>query len=160
MIIRPYAAADADAVWSVLAPHIAAGETFDMPRDWGREQALARWCGAGRAVFVAEADGAVVGTSYIQPNRTGGGAHVANGGYAVHPSAAGRGIARALCLHSLDQARAAGYRAMQFNFVVSTNARAVAAWQSCGFAIVGTLPGAFRHPSLGYVDAYVMFQAL
>lgn len=161
MIIRPYRVADADAVWAVIAPHIRAGETFALPRDWSREQALASWCGAPHMAFVAEdADGAIVGTYYIQPNQLGGGAHVANGGYATAPDAAGKGVARAMCAHSLDQARAQGFRAIQFNFVVASNVRAVALWQEFGFAILATLPGAFDHPALGPVDAYVMFRTL
>jgi GNAT superfamily N-acetyltransferase len=75
-------------------------------------------------------------------------------------AAAGRGVARRMCAHSLEQARGQGYRAMQFNFVVSTNQPAVHLWQSMGFAIVGRLPGAFAHPQVGDVDAYVMYQKL
>lgn len=160
MIIRPYAPADADAVWSVLEPHIRAGETFALPRDWTREQVIASWCGARHEAYVAEQDGEVLGTYYIQPNHLGGGSHVANGGYATAPAAAGKGVARAMCAHSLERARARGYRAMQFNFVVATNERAVALWQSFGFAILATLPGAFAHPAHGFVDAHVMFRTL
>jgi ribosomal protein S18 acetylase RimI-like enzyme len=102
----------------------------------------------------------VLGTYYIRPNQSGGGRHVCNCGYVTASEAAGRGVARAMCAHSLEHARARGYRAMQFNFVVSTNTRAVALWQAMGFSIVGRLPGAFAHPALGDVDAFVMFQAL
>jgi ribosomal protein S18 acetylase RimI-like enzyme len=119
-------------------------------------------------VFVAElpADAAsaaaprVVGTYYLQPNQKGGGAHVANCGYATLAQARGRGIAGAMCLHSLDVARQRGYRAMQFNFVVATNEGAVALWKSLGFELVGRVPQAFRHPALGLVDALVMYRAL
>ena len=160
MIIRPYAPEDADAVWSVLEPHIRAGETFALPPDWTREQAIASWCGAPHDTYVAEADGQVVGTYYIQPNQLGGGSHVANGGYATAPGASGKGVARAMCADSLDRARAQGYRAMQFNFVVATNERAVALWQSLGFAILARLPAVFDHPVQGLVDAHVMFRTL
>ncbi|KZY24565.1 acetyltransferase, partial [Erythrobacter sp. HI0037] len=110
--------------------------------------------------FVFEQDGAVLGTYYLRTNAGGGGSHVCNCGYITAPAAAGRGIARRMCLHSLDQARARGYRAMQFNFVVATNTRAIDLWQTLGFATVGTLPGAFNHPRHGMVDALVMYQSL
>ena len=122
--------------------------------------ALAHWLGRDRATFVAEDDGAIVGTYYLRTNQAGGVKHVCNCGYMTAGAATGQGVARAMCLHSLKQARQLGYRGMQFNFVVSTNARAVALWQSLGFDIVGRIPQAFRHPSLGYVDALVMFRTL
>jgi len=101
-----------------------------------------------------------VGTYYLRANQAGGGRHVCNCGYVTKATASGRGIARAMCLHSLALARSRGYRAMQFNFVVSTNERAVRLWQSLGFEIVGRLPGAFRHPIQGFVEALVMYQTL
>jgi ribosomal protein S18 acetylase RimI-like enzyme len=122
--------------------------------------ALAYWLGADKETFVAEEDGLIVGTYYLRPNQAGGGAHVCNCGYMTSATATGRGIARMMCKHSLDHARARGYRAMQFNFVVSTNERAVRLWESLGFDIVGRLPLAFRHPTRGYVDAFVMFRSL
>src|SRR3546814_17367459 len=85
----------------------------------------------------------------------GGGAHVCNAGYMTSAAATGRGVARAMGLHSIDHAKARGFRAMQFNFVVSTNVRAVGLWQSLGFEVVGRLPGAFDHPVGGFVDAPV-----
>jgi ribosomal protein S18 acetylase RimI-like enzyme len=122
--------------------------------------ALAYWTGPEKETFVAEADGVVAGTYYIRPNQQGGGAHVANCGYMTAPEASGRGVARAMCEHSLQYARARGFKAMQFNFVVSSNQRAVRLWQDFGFSTAGRLPGAFHHPRLGYVDALVMFLAL
>ena len=113
-----------------------------------------------RETFVAERDGRLVGTYFLRANYAGGGAHVANCGYITAPGATGSGVARAMCAHSLAHARARGFRAMQFNCVVSTNTRAVRLWTELGFAIVGTLPGAFAHPALGDVDAYVMYQRL
>ena len=160
MHIRPSTPADGDAIWAILEPAIRAGETYALPRDWGRSQALDYWCGADREAFVAEADGAVLGSFFVRANQPGPGGHVANAGYATHPDAAGRGLATAMARASLDWARARSFRAMQFNFVVSTNARAVRLWQHLGFAIVGTLPGAFRHPALGDVDVYVMYQRI
>jgi ribosomal protein S18 acetylase RimI-like enzyme len=152
--------ADADAIWVILEPVIRAGETYPLPRNMIREDALAYWFSAGHEVFVAEDDGRVVGTYYLRPNQLGGGSHVANCGYMTAPAATGRGIARAMCVHSLEHARRRGFQAMQFNFVVSTNERAVRLWQQCGFDIVGTLPNAFRHPTAGYADAYVMYRML
>ncbi len=160
MIIRPAAKDDADSICAILEPVIRAGDTYALPRDMDRAAMLAYWIGEGRQTFVAEEAGVVLGTYVMRANQSGGGAHVANCGYMTAASATGRGIARAMCAHSLDHARAQGFRAMQFNFVVSSNERAVRLWQSMGFAIVGTLPGAFRHPKLGFVDAFVMFQAL
>ena len=160
LTIRPAAPADDDAIWAILEPTFRAGETYPIPRDIGRDEALAYWHSPGHAVFVAEEAGRTVGTYYLRANNRGGGAHVANCGYMTAAGAAGRGIARAMCAHSLEAARARGFTAMQFNFVIASNERAVKLWQSCGFDIVGTLPGAFMHPARGPVDAYVMVRKL
>ena len=160
MKIRPAAAGDAAAIWHILEPMIRAGETYALPRDMSREAALAYWLAPGHAVFVAEEAGRILGTYFLQANHQGGGAHVANCGYVTAAEAAGRGVARAMCTHSLELARTRGFRAMQFNFVVSSNARAVATWQHFGFEIVGRLPLAFEHPRLGLVDALVMHRML
>lgn len=121
---------------------------------------MAYWLSPEHEVFVAEDAGKMVGTYFLQANQKGGGAHVANCGYITAPWSTGRGIARLMCAHSLSRARERNFRAMQFNFVVSSNNAAIKAWKSMGFEIVGTLPGAFRHPTQGYVDAYVMFLEL
>jgi ribosomal protein S18 acetylase RimI-like enzyme len=160
MIIRLATEADADAIWSILEPVIRVGETYTFPRDWSRAEAMAYWHASDHAVLVAEDIGAVVGTYYLRANQKGGGAHVANCGYVTDRHASGRGIARAMCLHSMDLAVAKGFTAMQFNFVVSTNDRAVRLWKGLGFDIVGTLPAAFQHPSQGLIDAYVMYRKL
>jgi ribosomal protein S18 acetylase RimI-like enzyme len=157
--IREADASDDDAIWRVLEPMIRAGETYPLPRDMTKPAALAYWRAPAHEVFVAE-DGEIVGTYYLRANNLGGGAHVANCGYVVAEAASGRSVARAMCAHSLDRARARGFRAMQFNFVIGSNERAVRLWQACGFAIVGRLPGAFAHPRLGLVDALVMFRTL
>jgi ribosomal protein S18 acetylase RimI-like enzyme len=143
-----------------LQPAFRAGETYPIPRDIDRADALAYWRSPGHSVFVAEQAGQVAGTYYLRANNRGGGAHVANCGYVVAPDAMGGGVARAMCAHSLAEAKARGFTAMQFNFVLASNERAVRLWQTCGFKIVGTLPGAFRHPRLGPVDAYVMVREL
>ena len=160
MIVRPARADDRAAIWSIIGPTIRAGETYALPREMSEADALAYWLGSDRETFVAEDGGRVVGTYYIRANQAGGGAHVCNCGYMTAAGATGGGVARAMCLHSLDHARDRGFRAMQFNFVVSTNERAVRLWQSLGYAIVGRLPGAFVHPTLGCVDALVLFQSL
>lgn len=160
MQIRTAQAQDHDAIWKILEPVIRAGETYTLPRDMTREDALAYWHTPGHAVFVAEDNGEIVGTYFLRANQKGGGAHVANCGYITAPWAGGRGIASAMCRHSLEHAKTRGFRAMQFNFVVSTNERAVRLWQSMGFGIVGRLPQAFEHPTLGAVDALVMYRLL
>ena len=158
--IRSAEAGDRDAIWSVIEPMIRAGDVYTLPSEMTREEALSYWFSDGHEVFVAEDGSGVVGTYYLRANQRGGGSHVANCGYATAPVATGRGVARALCAHSLEHARERGFKAMQFNFVVSTNERAVKLWQSFGFEIVGRLPKAFRHPQQGFVDAYVMYRGL
>ena len=128
--------------------------------DMSEADVLSYWMGPDKETFVAEENGVVLGTYYIRPNYGGGGRHVCNCAYMVEATAVGRGIAQRMCEHSMDHARAKGYQAMQFNFVVSTNERAVKTWLSYGFEIVGRLPGAFNHPRLGYVDAFVMYRQL
>lgn len=160
MLIRKALEKDADAIWAILEPIIRAGETYTQPREMNREDALAYWLSSGHDVFVAEDSGKVVGTYFLQANQKGGGAHVANCGYMTAPHATGRGVGRAMCEHSLERAQERGFRAMQFNFVVSTNEGAVRLWQKSGFEIVGRLPKAFDHPKLGFVDAFVMYREL
>ena len=160
LAIRPALPADDEAIWRVIEPTFRAGETYPLPRDISLADALVYWRAPGHEVFVAEDDGRVVGRYYLRANARGGGAHVANCGYVVAANERRRGVARAMCAHSLEQARARRFAAMQFNFVVASNERAVRLWQRCGFTIVGTLPRAFAHPTLGLVDAYVMFLTL
>ena len=160
MLIRPATDGDKNAIWAIMEPIIRAGETYTLPRDMNRESALAYWFSAEREVFVAEDGGEIVGTYCLQANQKGGGAHVANCGYMTAVTATGRGVARAMCGHSLGHARERGFRAMQFNFVVSTNERAAKLWQSFEFKIVGCVPRAFLHPTLGHVDAYIMYREL
>jgi ribosomal protein S18 acetylase RimI-like enzyme len=160
LTIRHASEADGDAIWAILEPILRAGETYTLPTGWTREEALAYWFAADHETFVAEDDGLVVGTYYLHANQRGNGAHVANCGYATAASSSGRGVATAMCTHSLHRAAERGFKAMQFNFVVSSNERAVALWRRLGFSIVGTIPQAFDHPRLGLVDAYVMHRHL
>ena len=158
--IRPATDADHEAIWNVFREVVAVGDTYAFDPGMSREEALAYWFGAGTHTFVAENDRRVVGTYILKANQAGLGAHVANAAYMVAKDARGLGVGRKMAEHSLTEARRLGFRAMQFNFVVSTNASAIHLWQQLGFKIVGTLPGAFRHPRAGYVDVYVMFRSL
>jgi L-amino acid N-acyltransferase YncA len=160
MTIRPAGPADANAIWAILEPTIRAGETYTLPRTMEREQALAYWFSSEHTVFVAEDDGEMFGSYYLRANQKGGGDHVCNCGYMTAASASGRGVATAMCEHSLEYARSHGFRAMQFNFVVSSNQAAIHLWQKFRFVTVGRLPQAFLHPVLGYVDALVMYRTL
>jgi len=158
--IRAGEEADKDAIWAMLEPVIRAGEVFALPVDMTREQGLAYWFADGNWVFVAEDNGRAVGSYYLRANQKGGGSHVANCGYLTAGWALGRGVAGAMCTHSLTFAKGVGFRAMQFNFVVSTNEAAVHLWRKHGFEVLARLPGAFAHPALGFVDALVMWREL
>jgi ribosomal protein S18 acetylase RimI-like enzyme len=160
LTVRRAKTSDRDAIWLILEPVIRAGDTYTLPSEMSREDALAYWFSDGHESFVAEEDGAILGTYYLRANQRGGGSHVANCGYMTASAATGRGVARTMCAHSLERARERGFRAMQFNFVVSSNERAVRLWESFGFATVGRLPKAFLHPQLGYVDSLVMYREL
>lgn len=159
--IRPARADDFDALRRLSEAVLAGGDAYVVDPGSPVEETRAYWLGAGVASFVAvDAQDAVLGMYRLTPNWPGRGSHVANAAFMVHPQAQGRGIGKALGRHCLDQARRAGFLAMQFNFVVATNRAAVALWQQLGFAIVGTLPRAFRHKTLGLVDACVMYRSL
>lgn len=159
--IRPYQASDWSAVWPLLRSTFASGDTYAFAPGSTEAEIHKAWVELPLATFVACNEASeVLGTYYIKANQTGLGAHVSNCGYVVAPQAQGQGIATTLCEHSQQEAVARGFRAMQFNLVVSTNERAVRLWQKLGFAVVGTLPGAFRHQRLGYVDALVMYKQL
>lgn len=160
MIIRRASSEDEASIWRILEPVIRAGETYPLPRDMSKAAALAYWGSPRHEVLVADREGELVGTYYLRANQDGGGSHVANCGYVVARHADGCGIGRAMCAHSIERARVRGFRAMQFNFVIASNERAVRLWQDCGFAIVGRLPGAFEHPKLGFVDALVMHRTV
>jgi L-amino acid N-acyltransferase YncA len=160
MKIRAATEADHDAIWNIFHEIIAAGDTYAFDPQMPREEALAYWFRADTHTYVAEEDGGVVGTYILRPNQSGPGSHVANAAFMVARDAEGAGVGRRLAEHCLTEARRIGFRAMQFNFVISTNTRAIHLWNQLGFKIVGTLPGAFRHPEKGYVDVYVMYRSL
>lgn len=175
--IRPFRSDDVDALWAVLEPTFRAGETYPQPRDVSKEAALQYWIGEWEHCYVVEAiqsepadptgtSGAqepllpLIATYSLRTQTRGGGSHVCNAGFVTHPTAQRWGVATAMCTHSMQLGRALGFIAMQFNFVISSNEKAVRLWTSMGFQIVGRLPKAFKHPTIGYVDAFVMYQWL
>jgi L-amino acid N-acyltransferase YncA len=162
LTVRDATPEDWPQVWPIVHEVVAAGETFTWDRDISADQARSAWMHEppGRTFVAVNDEGLVVGTAEVHPNQGGPGAHVANAGFMVPAAYAGRGIGRALAGHVLDQARADGYRAMQFNAVVETNTTAVGLWRSAGFEVLATIPGAFNHPSLGYVGLLVMYREL
>ena len=158
LTIRPAGDEDRDAIWNIFHDVVAAGDTYVFDPNTSRAEALAYWFRPDTNTYVAEQDRQVIGSYVLKANQPGLGAHIANAGYMVATSARGLGVGRKMGEHSLVEARRLGFRAMQFNFVVSTNESAVHLWQELGFKIVGTLPGAFRHAQKGFVDVYVMFR--
>jgi len=160
MKIREATRQDFDVIWPIFHEVASRGDTYGYATDTTKEQAFRLWMEMPRLTFVAEEAGRIVGTYYLKTNQAGPGDHVCNCGYMVSSAARGRGIARAMCEHSQQIAKSLGYKAMQFNFVASSNEVAVRLWTRLGFATVGRLPKAFRHPSSGYVDALVMYKWL
>lgn len=159
--VRKYLELDWPAVWAILHSTFLAGDTYAFAPESSEAEIHKIWIETPTATFVAcDTDGRILGTYFIKPNQPSLGAHVCNCGYVVSSDAQGRGIASAMCQHSQAEAIAMGFRAMQFNFVVSTNERAVRLWEKLGFSVVGRLPEAFNHQRLGYVDAFVMFKQL
>ena len=160
MQIRPGTNADHDAIWNIFHEIVVAGDTYAFDPNMSREEALAYWFRDDTHTYVAEKNGGIVGTYILRPNQSGPGSHVANAAFMVASDAQSSGVGRRMAEHCLSEARRMGFRAMQFNFVVSTNTAAIHLWKQLGFKIVGALPGAFRHPEKGYVDVYIMFRSL
>jgi L-amino acid N-acyltransferase YncA len=160
MLIRRATIDDWPAIWRIFATIVATGDTYSFATDTSEAEAHRLWIEMPAATYVAEIGSGVVGTYYLKPNQPGGGSHVANCGYMVSSQARGQGIAAAMCEHSQVEALHLGFKAMQFNFVVSSNQGAVRLWQRLGYEIVGTVPKAFDHKTLGYVDVYVMYKWL
>ncbi|MBE0008829.1 MULTISPECIES: GNAT family N-acetyltransferase [unclassified Arthrobacter] len=173
--LRPATEADWPALWAIMEPVARAGETYCWDTGLSEARGRTEWLAPAdptMRVYVAEAfvgaeasngaggHRAVVGTAQLHANRGGGGAHVANASFMVAGDAGGRGVGRALAAHVLAEAREQGYRAMQFNAVVAANTRAVRLWESLGFTILATVPGAFRHPVEGFVGLHIMFRDL
>ena len=160
LTIRKAVEADFDAIWRIFHQVVQQGDTYTFAPETTREQAQAIWMSKDHTTYVACVDDQLVGTYILRPNQLGLGSHVANAGYMVGVEGRGKGVGRAMCEHSIEEARKTGFHAMQFNMVVSTNEPAVTLWKKLGFSIVGTLPQAFRHRELGLVDAYVMYRLL
>ncbi|AXE29674.1 GNAT family N-acetyltransferase [Chromobacterium phragmitis] len=160
MQIRPMTPGDFAAFWPIFRDIAAARETYAFDPDMGQEDARALWFEAPLESWLAEEDGAILGSYFLKANAAGPGGHVGNCGYMVAPAARGKGVARAMCEHSQRRARARGFLALQFNSVVATNEAAVALWQKLGFDIVGRLPRAYRHAAHGLVDCLVMYKWL
>jgi ribosomal protein S18 acetylase RimI-like enzyme len=158
--IRESTASDGGSIWDIFHAVVAPGDTYAFEPHTSREEALTYWLHSSARCYVAERDGIIVGTYILKPNQPGLGSHIANAAFMVAPTARGLGVGRIMGEHCVSEARRLGFRAMQFNFVVSTNEPAIRLWQQLGFKIVGTLPGAFRHSHKGLVDAYVMFRSL
>lgn len=160
LTIRLATESDHDAVWNIFRDVVSAGDTYAFDPNISRKEALAYWFGSNTHTYVAENSGKILGTYILRPNQPAQGAHVANAAFMVAAGSRGQGIGRSMAEHCLGEARRLGFRAMQFNFVVSTNESAIRLWKQLGFKIVGTLPEAFRHPEKGFVDAYVMIRSL
>jgi L-amino acid N-acyltransferase YncA len=159
--IRDANSEDWAAIWPFLREIVRAGETYTWPRDIDDDAARAIWMAPPPVRTLVAVEGeAVLGTAKIAPNQPGPGAHVANASFMVDPAHGGKGVGRALGTAVLERACADGYRAMQFNAVVETNAGAVRLWRSLGFTVLATVPGAFQHPTLGYVGLHVMHRPL
>ena len=158
--ITPATSADEERIWALLQPVFSAGDTYAVDPLIDRDAAIAYWMEADKTAFILRVEGQAVGTYYIRPNQPGAGAHICNCGFITAPSARGKGIARRMLDHALIEAKQQGYRAMQFNFVLASNQRALAIWQRNGFATIGRIPQAFLHPKQGYVDALILHRSL
>jgi ribosomal protein S18 acetylase RimI-like enzyme len=159
--IRSFKENDWPALWQIIEPVFRAGDTYAFPRDISEQEAYKVWVTVPKATYVAlDEHNTILGTYYVKPNQPGQGDHICNCGYIVAENARGQGIASRMCEHSQQEAVAQGFRAMQYNLVVSTNLGAIRVWKSHGFDVIGTIPQAFRHPQHGYVDAFIMYKQL
>ena len=160
MNIRPAKPEDFKAIWEIFHAVIQKGDSYSFVPETTKEEAKAYWMDPKTNPYVAELNGKIVGTYVLRQVQRGLGAHIGNGSYMVHPNFQGNRIGKAMGLHSLDEAKKLGFIAMQYTYVVSTNTPAVNLWKSIGFRIIGTVPKAYRHLTLGYVDTYVMYREL
>jgi len=160
LAMRKATSKDANAIWKILKEVISRGDSFVFDPDSPKEKMMAYWMESEKHTYVAVLNNSIVGSFFIKTNQPGLGSHIANAGYMTSPLASGKGIGKAMGQFSLEEARRLGYKAMQFNIVVKSNERAVRLWQSLGFKIIGEIPEAFNHKTLGMTNAYVMYQKL
>jgi len=159
MRIRRAEKSDYDPVWDIFSEVIKTGDTYVFDPDTPRSDLKKHWFADYMTTFVAEEDGRIVGTYIIKQNQIDLGNHIANCSYMVSPAHQGKGIGKKMCAHSIEFAREAGFKGIQFNVVVSSNKAAIELWKKFGFEIIGTTPGGFRHRELGFVDTYIMFRS-
>jgi L-amino acid N-acyltransferase YncA len=160
LAIRPISPSEFDAVWDIFREVVAEGDTYPYLPDTPKEQARKLWCPEGTRTYVASLDSKVVGTFYLRPNQPGLGSHVANAGFMVKKELRSRGIGRAMGEYAISEALRLGYKAMQFNLVVSRNVKSVELWKHVGFSVIGTIPKAFHYKQDDYVDALIMYKDL
>ncbi len=158
--IRKYREEDKEQIWKIIEHVLSKGNSFTDSPDSSREQILDDWCSSEKNTFVAVSEDKIVGTFYIKENQPGLGSHIANGSYMVAPEARGKGVGRKMGEFSIEEAKRLGFYAMQFNFVVKSNEKAVKLWKSLGFEIIGEIPEAFRHMENGFTNAYIMYRKL
>jgi ribosomal protein S18 acetylase RimI-like enzyme len=158
--IREAVSTDAEDIWTILHEVIATGDTYAFAPDTPKEDMLKYWFASGAHPFVALIDGVIAGTYVIRSNQPGLGSHTANGAFMTSSQFRKNGVGRAMGLHALKAARERGYLAMQFNFVVKSNTRAVALWESLGFKIMAEIPNAYRHAQNGFTNIYIMHRSL
>lgn len=160
MTIRLATPTDHEAVWHIIGNVISTGDTYVFAPDSSREKMLTYWFSADKRTYVAEENSVILGTFYLKENQMDLGAHIVNAGYMVSENARGKGIGKAMAEFSLVEAKRLGFRGMQFNLVVKTNEKAVKLWLKMGFSIIGEIPEAYKHSSLGFVNAYIMYQKI
>lgn len=158
--IRKAEEQDKSAVWEIIGAVIAGGDTYVFDPATPEEEMISYWFSPEKHVYVAEDDGEILGTYWLKANQPGLGDHIGNGAYMVSPEAKGRGIGKLMALHSIEEAKRIGYRAIQFNFVVKSNTVAVNLWKSVGFEVIGEIPDAIRHSKNGLTNAYIMYRKL
>jgi len=151
---------DEESLWGILEPMVRKGGTYVFSLDKSKESLMGYWMGVDKSTFVVELDGELVGTFYLKANQEGLGDHVCNAGFVVAPAAEGQGIGRWMGEFAQAEAKSRGFLAMQFNFVIKSNQRAVQLWKSLGFAVIGEIPDAYRHPELGLVPALIFHKKL
>jgi GNAT superfamily N-acetyltransferase len=158
--IRKAITPDHNAIWEIIHPIISAGDTYVFDPDSSKDKMFAFWFGPDKHTYVALLNDKIVGSFVLKDNQPDLGSHIANGAYMVLPSASGQGIGKAMGQWSIEEAKRLGYKAMQFNFVIKSNYRAVKLWQSLGFEIIGEIPEAFNHKQYGLTNAYIMYRKL